>query len=369
MNILQTPVRFASTGGVETYVRELSTALADRGLTISVLCAGVRGSPVPCDPRIRVITLPSRFRLANTDIPLSFPARVLGEDPDVIHAHLPTPWSADWSGFASRLKKTPLVLGYYNDITGPGMHRHVARTYNRLLLPRLLGTAKKIVLLRAEPLPLPLLPFREKVVVIPPGVDCTRFAPGKTEAWGDIFFLSVLDDYHDYKGLDVLLRAAVRVRARYPGLRVIIGGEGPAKSRFQEMARDLGLARNVHFTGYIPGEQVAEFYNRTRIFVLPSLDPDLEGFGIVALEAMASGLPVVTTEVPGVAKDLETDQAGIVVRRHDDRGLADALLYLLDHDDEVRQMGQRARMVAVERYGWPGVAKRFEALYREVLNE
>ena len=155
MNILQTPVRFASTGGVETYVRELSTALSDRGHTVSVICAGVQGSPVPCDPRIRTITLPSRFRLANTDIPLSFPGRVLGEDPDVIHAHLPTPWSADWSGFAARRKNIPLVLGYYNDITGPGMYRHVARTYNRLLLPRLLGTARRIVILRAEPLPPP----------------------------------------------------------------------------------------------------------------------------------------------------------------------------------------------------------------------
>jgi glycosyltransferase involved in cell wall biosynthesis len=387
MNILQTPVRFASTGGVETYVRELSTALSERGHTVSVLCAGVQGPPVPCDPRIRMITLPSRFRLANTDIPLSFPGRVLGEDPDVIHAHLPTPWSADWSGFAARRKNIPLVLGYYNDITGPGMYRHVARTYNRLLLPRLLGTARRVVILRAEPLPPALRPFREKVVVIPPGVNCERFAPEEKvaviprgadterfapreeEETGDIFFLSVLDRYHGYKGLEVLLRASALVKDRYPGLRIIVGGEGEEKARYRQMARDLGLSKNVRFAGHIPVHRVAEYYRKTGIFVLPSTDPDLEGFGIVALEAMASGRPVVTTDVPGVAKDLVAEQAGIVVKRHDVQGLADALIYLLDHDDEKRRMGQHGRRVATDRYSWAAVAERFEALYREVRDE
>jgi glycosyltransferase involved in cell wall biosynthesis len=371
MNILQTPVRFASTGGVETYVRELSTALSDRGHSVSVICAGVQGSPVSCDPRIRTIALPSRFRLANTDIPLSFPARVLGEDPDVIHAHLPTPWSADWSGFAARRKNIPLVLGYYNDIAGKGMFRHVARTYNRLLLPRLLDTAGRIVILRAEPLPPALRAFREKVVVIPPGVDCERFAPreGEVDEAGDIFFLSVLDRYHGYKGLEVLLRASALVKDRYPGLRVIVGGEGEEKARYRQMARDLGLSKNVRFEGHIPGHQVAEYYRKTGIFVLPSTDPDLEGFGIVALEAMASGRPVVTTDVPGVAKDLVAEKAGIVVKRHDVQGLADALLYLLDHDDEMRRMGRHGRRVAMDRYSWATVAERFEVLYREVLDD
>jgi glycosyltransferase involved in cell wall biosynthesis len=367
MNILQTPVRFASTGGVETYVRELSSALADQGHNVTVLCAGVQGSRIPLDSRLRVISLPSRFRLANTDITPSFPARVLAECPDIIHTHLPTPWYADWSGIASELKKIPLVVGYYNDISGTGVYRHISRTYNRIFLPRLLRTAEKIVLLRAEPVPIPLRQFQDKVVVIPPGIDCTRFAPREEVVTGDIFFLSVLDRYHEYKGLDVLLRASALVKSRYPGLRIIIGGEGPAKARYQETVRDLGLSENVHFAGLIPEDRLAEYYNRTRIFVLPSTDPTLEGFGIVALEAMASGLPVVTTDVPGVAKDLDTERAGIVVRRHDSVGLADALLYLLDHDDERRWMGQRGRSVAAKRYGWASVAKQFEVLYRELL--
>jgi glycosyltransferase involved in cell wall biosynthesis len=369
MNILQTPVRFGSTGGVETYVRELCTALADRGHTISVLCAGSEESGALYDRRIRVIPLPSRFRLANTDITPSFPVRILQEHPDIIHAHLPTPWHADWSGVASVLKKTPLVLSYYNDITGTGVYRHISTAYNRVFLPRLLRTARKIVLLRADPLPVPVRPFKEKVVVIPPGIDCDRFAPREGEQCGDIFFLSVLDRYHDYKGLDVLIRAAALAKARYPEMKVIIGGEGPAKARYQRMALDLGLSKNVIFAGHIPEDKVADYYNRTRIFVLPSLDPALEGFGIVALEAMASGRPVVTTDVPGVAPDLERERAGIVVGRHDDRSLADAILYLLDHDDERRQMGLRGRRLALDRYQWAGVAERFETQYRELLHE
>jgi glycosyltransferase involved in cell wall biosynthesis len=369
MKILQTPVRFGSTGGVETYVRGLSTALADRGHIVSVLCAGEKGEVPFSDPRIRVIPLPSRFRLANTDITPSFPARILGESPDIIHAHLPTPWYADWSGVASVLKNTPLVLGYYNDITGTGVYRHVSTAYNRIFLPRLLRTARRIVVLRADPLPVPVRPFEKKVTVIPPGVDCNRFSPREKEELGDIFFLSVLDRYHGYKGLDVLLRATALVKSRYPSVRVIIGGDGPAKEEYRRMALDLGLTANVFFAGYIPEDRVAEYYNRTRIFVLPSVDPALEGFGIVALEAMASGKPVVTTDVPGMAGDLGKEKAGLVVGRHDDRGLADALIYLMDHDDELRLMGQRGRNVAKDRYDWASVAERFEGLYQEILHE
>ena len=208
--------------------------------------------------------------------------------------------------------------------------------------------------------------------MIPPGVDTERFAPREEEEEeeaGDIFFLSVLDRSHGYKGLEILLHASALVKDRYPGLRVIVGGEGEEKARYRQMARNLGLSKNVRFAGHIPGHQVAEYYRKTSIFVLPSTDPDLEGFGIVALEAMASGRPVVTTDVPGVAKDLVAEQAGIVVKRHDVQGLADALLYLLDHDDEKRRMGQHGRRVAIDRYSWATVAERFEALYREVLNE
>ena len=139
------------------------------------------------------------------------------------------------------------------------------------------------------------------IPVIPNGIDTSRIAAVDPAAEGsDVIFTGRLIRE---KNVDVLLRALVPVREEIPDLRALIVGDGPERPALEALARDLGLAGAVTFTGFLPDyDSVIAAMKASRVFVLPSTR---EGFGIAALEAMACGLPVVTADHPGnAARDL-----------------------------------------------------------------
>ncbi len=369
MNILQTPVRFHPfVGGVEKYVLTLSQELAARNHSVTVVCANEPRSPSSeIVNGIRVKRLPYIGKVANTNITPTLPLALLSEDYDVVHTHLPTPWAADWSAFAAMLRKKPLVLTYHNDIVGTGGNAYVARLYNQTLLKIALRIADRIVVTRPGPLSPFLEPYAEKVVVVPNSVDTTVFTPRRVEPMADIFFLSVLDEYHRYKGLDTLLRALELVKREYPGVTLVVGGSGPLRGYYEAMAASLGLSENVDFVGYIPDEDLADYYRGCRLFVLPSTDPAQEGFGIVLLEAMACGRPVVTTSITGVADDIRRMGAGKVVEPDDADALSHAIAELLRDDDESARMCDAGRGLVEAKYSCKRVAEQMEAIYMDLL--
>ena len=365
MRIIQTPVRIFTTGGVEQYVLSLSGALADRGNDVTILASDEPG-PLPIPPDLKIIPLFTLGKIANTNITPSLPFHLWKEDADIIHTHIPTPWSADWSSIIARAKKIPLVLNYYNDISGKGIHSHIASAYNRTLLRNLLSRADMIIVNRPHYLSPHLAAYTDKVRIIPPGVDIHRFHPDLSPAEWDLFFLSVLDRYHHYKGLDTLLSAIAVVRREHPGVKVLIGGTGDLLHHYQDMAHNLGIGDNVRFAGHIPNDSLQRCYSRSRMCVLPSSDPTLEGFGMVTLEAMACGIPVITTPVSGVAHEIERSGAGILVGPEDQEMLAGAIIDLLHDEKKAGAMGQAGRDLVVTQYSWERIAAEIEGIYREI---
>lgn len=366
MRILQTPVRLFATGGVESYVRNLSREFVGMGHEVGVICADRPGEN-EVDRRIRTRTLRSWGHIANTSITPAMPLALCREDYDILHTHLPTPWSADWSGLISKLKRRPFVLTYHNDIVGKGWAGQVAQIYNRTALKMLLKSADRIIVTRDRYVSPYLDDYGGKVSFIPLGIDVEAFRPLMGAPKGDIFFLSVLDEYHRYKGLDVLLAALKILKKRMPDVRLIVGGRGRLLDHYRQMAVSLGIGDNVIFAGFIPSERLVEYYNGCKLFVLPSTDPSREGFGIVPLEAMACNRPVVVTDIMGMAGDIKEHGAGLVVGRNDTEGLALSLFTILKDDDLGERMGREGRKLAVERYSWRRAAEEIERVYRESL--
>ena len=148
MRILQTPARYYPyTGGVENYCFSLSTELVRSGHDVTVLCANeprldgrekIRG--------VDVARLNYVGKIANTNITLTLSKELLKQDFDVLHTHLPTPWSADWSALVSLIKKKPLILTYHNDIIGEGFARYIAKVYNNTMLHFLMTKADSIII-------------------------------------------------------------------------------------------------------------------------------------------------------------------------------------------------------------------------------
>ncbi|NYB26606.1 MAG: glycosyltransferase family 4 protein [Methanobacteriaceae archaeon] len=374
MKILQTPVRFYPfTGGVENYVYYLSRELVNSGNQVKVVCANE--PDIESKQRvegIEVERLPYMGKIANTNITTGLPGALSDGDYDIIHTHIPTPWSADWSAFYSNSKKKPLVVTYHNDIIGQGLASLVAHIYNSVGLNYVLKTAAKIIITQPGYLQSSsyLAKYRDKIEVIPNGVDVEKFQPiqaSDNEDRNTIFFLSVLDEFHKYKGLEYLLEALKIVKNKILDVKLIVGGKGVLLDHHQEMAASLGLKDNVEFAGFIPDEEIADYYSQASVFVLPSISSLQEGFGIVALEALACQTPVVTTDIVGVAHDLKQIKGGIVIPPRDTHKLADAITQILSDAQMQKEMGQRGRKLVQEKYTWKVVASSMEKVYKEIL--
>jgi glycosyltransferase involved in cell wall biosynthesis len=368
MKILQTPPRIWTTGGVETYVRQLSDELARNGSTITIVCADT-GHPVPTPAGVRVVPLRPMAWIGNTPITPALPVRLLLEDADLIHTHLPTPWSADWSGIVAAHREIPLVLTYHSGISGKGVAGMVSRLYNRTALRSLFNRADSVILARRTFMPKWMRPWQEKVAVIPIGVDTDEFHPIAQERPIDVFFLSVLDRFHHFKGLDTLLEAIRQVSIDFPEIRVVIGGGGSERASYEARVRSLGIGHQVSFAGYIPPDELNKWYSRSRVFVLPSTDPALETFGIVLLEAMAAGRPVITTEIAGMAEDIRSYDTGFVIPTCEPIALAGAIRNVLMDPEQAELMGARGRRLMEDRYRWPHIAGRIREVYKKLAVE
>lgn len=374
MKIVQTPVRFYPfIGGVENYVYYLSKELVRRGHQIEVICANEPQSiNIDNIEGIKVKRLSYLGRIANTNITPQLPLILSQEDYDIIHTHIPTPWSADWSAVLSKIKNKPLVITYHNDIIGEGIVDYIARFYNSTFLKLLLKRADKIIITQPSYLKSSnyLRDYQDKIEVIPNGVDVNKFQSRKT--FNDdytIFFLSLLDEFHRYKGLDYLLKSLQIVKKEIPNFKLVVGGKGVLVDYYKKMAASMGLVDNVEFTGFISDDEIVGYYNQANVFVLPSTSSLQEGFGIVALEALACQIPVITTDIVGVAEDLVAVNGGLVVPPKDVVKLAEAIIIIFKDRELQKEMGKRGRKLVMEKYTWKSVASNMEKLYKIICSK
>lgn len=372
LRVLHTPPRFyPDTGGVETTVLETARGLVARGHRVDVLCAAGRSRARAGVDGIAVRRLWSPFHVANTPVTPALPWRLLTGHYDIVHAHLPTPWSGDWPSLVGRLRRSPSVVTYNNEIVGRGIAGWVAALYRRAVLPLTLASASRIVvsteryrdasrLVRAR---------RDKTRVIPYGVDPERFAMKSADASRDprIFFLAVLDRFHAYKGLDDLLDALPALRSRVPGVRLIVGGAGDSLAMYRGRAERLGIEGITEFAGSIPNEDLPRLYQEAAVFCLPSRSSTQEGFGLVLLEAMSCGTPVVTTDAAGIAQEIRDAGAGMVVPPGRPAALATALEALLVDRAALTAASRNARALVLDSFTWSRVVDQTIDVYRECL--
>ncbi len=197
------------------------------------------------------------------------------------------------------------------------------------------------------------------VSVIPNGVDTEQFhpPPEPRSADGPVRLLFVGRLVHQ-KGVDVLLNALATLRPDHD-LTLTIAGDGPDRSTLAQQASELGLTDRVEFLGWVARPDLPDLYRSADVFVLPSRD---EGMANSLLEAMATGLPVIVTSVPGCAELVPDGTAGTVVAPDAVEPLVTALTRLFDDAPLRRQQGDAARDVVVVSYGWQGTASAYQAM-------
>jgi phosphatidylinositol alpha-1,6-mannosyltransferase len=209
-----------------------------------------------------------------------------------------------------------------------------------------------------------------RIAQVHPGVDPVRFCPGEG---GDIRqqlgigndpVILAIARLVPRKGMDLLLRAFPRVLERMPAARLVLGGEGPEEPALRALARELGVEARVHFAGRIEENALVEHYRAATVFALPSRQSarDVEGFGIVCIEAGACEVPVVATRTGGIADAVADGETGLLVPQEDVPALGDALLRLLENPEEAARMGKRSRQRVLEGLTWEATGDQFLTL-------
>ncbi len=205
--------------------------------------------------------------------------------------------------------------------------------------------------------------------IIPNGIDTQQFcldAPQRKEfADGKINILFV-GRLEQRKGLGYLLNACAKIKNSLHNSRLIIVGPGTMlRHRYEKLVKDMGLTDNVVFVGFVPSDELPSYYRSADIFCAPATGG--ESFGIVLLEAMACGKPVVATNIQGYASVLANGEEGLLVPPRDAKSLAHALLSLLNDKNLRLKMGAKGRIKA-EKYSWPNISRQVMDYYNSLLN-
>lgn len=373
MRILQvSPWFYPHLGGVESHVMGLSRELAARGHEVTVVTTRHTTSApereamdgfdvVRVKPRMIVLRTPVAPRIRT--VLRSLPA-------DVVHAHLPPPLSAHYAADAAEARGLPLVLTYHCDVEIPSpLGSLIEAVYRRSLGASTLERAAKVVVTTRTYAATSRAVWRHDPAVIPNAVDVHRFHPEvdgtavreklKVPQGRPIALL--VGRIVAHKGVEHFIEAA-----RYlPNVQFLVAGEGSSLEAMERLADTLGVKDRVRFLGRVSQENLPKVYAACDLFVLPSVSR-LEAFGIVALEAMATGKPVVVADIPGVREVIEDEREGLLADPVNPQDLAAKMRRLVEDPALRQEMGRRGREKVLANFTTEKVADQLLAVYESV---
>ncbi|NQE45707.1 D-inositol-3-phosphate glycosyltransferase [ANME-1 cluster archaeon GoMg2] len=364
-------------GGVERHVLEISKALIKRGHFVTVLTTRAPHHKNYHEiNEFEIVRVPYGVPLYSSSIPFSIFRYLDPDDYDLIHAHAANPTIADLACLKN-FGKIPFILTYHNDITKERYAgKMISYAYNKTLGDFLLKNSNVIIATTksyAEK-SIRLKRFKHKIRVIPNGVNLNTFNKNIDEKKirihhsipiqsKIILFVGALEMY---KGIKYLLKAFKQVLNYEMTSYLVIVGAGTLSKQLKEMTVELKISDNVIFAGYVKDSDLPYYYSACDIFVLPSTSSG-EGFGIVQIEALACGKPVICTDLPGVNEVDPKEVASIHVPPKDCEALADAILKLLENEKIAREMGEKGRKFVEEKYTWDKVSEMTEEVYLSLV--
>ena len=386
-------------GGMNVYVLSTATELARQGTKVDIYTRATRpsqGEIVEVEPNLRVINIVAGpyEGIDKEELPTQLAAfaggvlvyaRCNNLNYDLIHSHY---WLSGQVGWLLRdVWQVPLVHTAHTLAAVKNAHRSEIDTpeseARRMCEQQLVDNADCLVVNTAEE----ALDVQrhydaspEKIAVVAPGAAVALFHPGNDRATErsrrqlgiplHAKVIAFVGRLQPFKGPQVLIHAVAELLRRDPhrNLRVLICG-GPSGAHatpetYQDMARELGIEKHIRFLSPRPPAELVTIYRAADIVAVPSYN---ESFGLVAMEAQASGTPVVAARVGGLPIAVAEGETGLLVDSHDPVEWADALAQLLDDDDTRIRMGQDAVLHAAN-FSWSATASTLASVYTDVLS-
>jgi glycosyltransferase involved in cell wall biosynthesis len=374
IKILQTPIRFYPyVGGVELVSLYLSLQLIKLGYDIKVICANEPNSKLNEFKGIKIKRLPYFFKITNTNISFSLIYHLFKEDYDLVQTYIPTPWTSDLSVLIAKIRRKRSVIFIQNDLDKPGfIPKLITELYLNTIFRLTLKLTDKILVVNENwndafnNTKSILESYKYKIIGVPNGVDTSIFKNlniKRNEYL--ILFVSILDNHHKFKGLDFLLKAMIPLIHKNSKIKLMIVGEGELKKYYQKVANEIGINSHVLFVGAKSQSELVQLYNKAGVFVLPSIE--IEGFGIVAIEAMACGLPIIVSDIVGVSKEVKNEKTGIVVKPKDIKALSRSIEQITENRKVFNLYSKNGTKLVNEKYDWRLIAKSIQNIYKGIL--
>ena len=351
-------------GGIENHIKMLAEGLMQRGYEVQVLVTNT-GSKTMIEKinGVPVIKAGCPVRISGAPISPGFYAWMRRLKPDITHLHFPNPSGELGQLFLGQSRK--FVLTYHSDVV---RQKYLLRLYTPFLW-KVLAKADRIIAtspnyIRSSPY---LSRFADKCVVIPLGIDLKPFETIDNDRvqtirqrYGSPILLFV-GKLRYYKGLQYLLEAMPKIEAR-----LLVVGTGPMAKAWQALAEKLGLTDKVAFLGQVADEELPLYYHACDLFILPASHRS-EALGVVQVEAMACGKPIVCTELgTGTSYINVHGETGLVVPPRDPGVLVEAINQLLADEALWSGLGQRGRQRAKE-FSKEAMVEKVVGLYEELL--
>jgi len=381
MKILQVnKLYYPWVGGVEKVVQQIAEGLnGENEIEIEVLCCSQKGKRKTEEINgVKICRAASRGIFWG--LPISFDFfrlfKKFSKEADIIDFHHPFPlgdlalflftrqnfFKKNSGGFRSKAK---LIVHYHSDI----VRQKILEIFFKPLVLNTLRQAQKILVSNPNLIKNStyLKKFQEKCEVIPFGVDLAKFekfdereVENLKEKYGD--FVLFVGRLNYYKGLNYLIEAMKKIDAN-----LVIIGQGPEEKSLKIKVKRLKLGNRIFFLPFQDERALINFYKGAKLFVLPSIFKS-EAFGIVLIEAMACGKPVISTELGTGTSFVNQDGAtGFVVPPKDSRALAQAIKEILENKKLAQEFGQNARNRAIQEFSLEKMLKRVSEVYKSVI--
>jgi glycosyltransferase involved in cell wall biosynthesis len=366
-------------GGTGSVAYHNAVGIARLGHDVTVITSQFPLSEHEYPREISVQRLPSMFRVGNAPfLPKLFQLNGF----DLVHIHYPFIFGQEII-FLKSFLKTRYLITYHQDLILSGFVDRIVKLHHQVVGKSILARAQRLLTTsldyacasRIAPL---FDNIGRKIEELPNGVDINTFHPlvhtnGLREAHNIapdelvLMFVGGLDTPHYFKGIETLLYSLVKLND--DAVKLIVIGDGDLRDSYERLACSLDIAGRIIFRGHVSDELLPRYYALCDLLILPSVTMG-EAFGMVLLEAMASGKPVVASNLPGVRSVVQDGYDGFLCSPGDVDHLTQTIRQVLDLDTQTREnMGRCGRKKVETKYSWEIIVKQLEGIYEQILSE
>jgi glycosyltransferase involved in cell wall biosynthesis/peptidoglycan/xylan/chitin deacetylase (PgdA/CDA1 family) len=370
--MIVTPYFYPKVGGLENYAYNIAKGLKEKyDLEIVIVTSNYREKKDSEEDLfgMKIYKLARWFKISNTPINLMWYFQIKNiikkEKPDVINAHTPVPFISDIT--ARVCNDIPFIVTYHTGsmmLKGKLLEDLLIKFYESSILKVTLKKAKKIIcssdFVRFDF----LKDYTNKTITIAPGVDLNRFKYKISNFKNKILFVGNLKKVEKYKGLEYLLSAVNIIKKNIKDVKLTVVGEGDYTIYYKKLCKDLEIERNVEFKGVLYNKNLVKEYQKTNVFVLPSL---FDSCPLVLLEAMACKKPVIGSNIGGIPYVIDNGKNGLIVSPKDSEALPKAIIKILKNPQLAKKMGENGYKKVKKIFIWEKQIKKTNDLFTEII--